>query len=61
MIILNQAELSSDGHDEKKGDGDVEPLHAAVRFSFRSSMRSDIYLASYIMMLLLADKFIKRW
>jgi hypothetical protein len=42
--ILDQAELSSDGHDEEKGDGDVEPLHAAVRFSFRSSVESDIYL-----------------
>ena len=31
-VILNQAELPSDGHDEEKGDGDVEPLHAAVRF-----------------------------
>ena len=44
MVILNQAELPSDGHDEEKSDGDIEPLPAAVRFSFRSSVESDIYL-----------------
>ena len=47
MTILNQTELTSDGHAEEKGDGDVEPLHAAVRFSFRSSLRFDIYLTIY--------------
>ena len=46
-VKLNQAELPSDGHDEEKGDGDVEPLHAAVRFSFRSSVKSDIYMTIY--------------